>query len=229
MRRASGGSRVDTILTIVLVICALITVTVLIRRELVPKTVARSEEQPIFIEDWRAHLTKGTLLGSSQAPVQLIEFADFECPFCSVFYQDLRSLQEKYPAQIALTYIHFPLLMHRFAEPAARAAECAGRQGRFEPMMDQLFRQQKAMGLKSWTEFASEAGVPQVAAFDVCMQSDEPEPRIVEGRTLGEKLMVRGTPTLIVNGWKLGRPPKLGELEQMVKAILAGKSPFPAE
>jgi hypothetical protein len=92
---------------------------------------AQAEQKPTFIEDWRADLAKGIRMGPTDAPVQLIEFADFECPYCAMFHKYMETLRARYPTQVALTYAHFPLPMHRFAEPAARVAECASDQGQF--------------------------------------------------------------------------------------------------
>ncbi len=188
---------------------------------------AAAEQKPVLIARWRECLEKGVRIGRGEASVQLVEFADFECPFCGNFHQTLKMLRDRYPNQVALTYVHFPLPGHRFALPAARAAECAGEQGRFEAMYDRLFEQQESFGLRPWTEFAVEAGVPDSAAFDtrIIEHGANPTPRIAEGTLLGKELDVQGTPTLVINGWKLGRPPNLEELDGMVKAILGGKSP----
>jgi protein-disulfide isomerase len=218
----------DNILTALLVACALITTGVVVRREFFTSATGPArpvDQKPMFIENWRPQIDKGVRLGSPGAPVQLIEFADFECPFCALFHKNLQTLRERYPTQVALSFVHYPLSMHRFAEPAARAAECAGEQGHFEMMHDRLFEQQSQLGLKSWREFATDAKVPDLGAFEVCIQRKDPIPRVVEGEKLGEKFNIQGTPTLVVNGWKLGRPPSVEELDRMVKAILAGKSP----
>jgi protein-disulfide isomerase len=164
-------------------------------------------------------------MGPVQAPVQLLEFADFECPYCANLHKDVKALRVRYPFQVALTFVHFPLPMHRFAVPAAKVAECAGDQGRFEPIYDLLFEQQDKFGLKPWSEFASEAGITDNAAFETCVKRTEPILRVTEGKALGSQLDVQGTPTVVINGWKLGRPPTLDELDRMVKAIFAGKSP----
>lgn len=92
-------------------------------------------------------------------------------------------------------------------------------------MYDQLFDGQDSFGLKPWSEYARAAGVPDLAAFDVCIKNTDPIPRVVEGKRLGKELDVRGTPTVIINGWKMGRPPSEQELETMIRAVLAGKSP----
>ena len=121
--------------------------------------------------------------------------------------------------------MHFPLSGHRFALPAARVAECAGEQGRFEAMYDQLYDGQESFGLKPWAEYATAAGVPDLTAFDECIKRTGPVSRIEADKQLGAKLNIQATPTLIVNGWMLVHPPSAAELDAMVKEILAGKSP----
>jgi len=219
--------KLDSVITVTLVVCALVTTGLVLRRELFAPTAmsAQAERKPLFIRDWRTELEKGFRIGTAQAAVQLLEFADFECPYCASLHKDLKELRARYPTQVALTFVHFPLPMHRFAEPVARVAECAGDQGRFEAMYDLLFEQQDKFGLKPWSEFASEARVPDRAAFEACIKRTDPIPRVLEGKALGNQLDVQGTPTVVINGWKLGRPPTLDELDHMVRAILAGKSP----
>ena len=219
--------RFDIAVTVTLVACALVTTVLVVHRELVAPLSSRgyAERRPIFIKDWRAQLAKGVRMGPNEAPVQLMEFADFECPFCGIFHTTTKNLRMHYPSSVSLTYVHFPLPMHRFALPAARVVECARDQGRFEAMYDQLFDGQDQFGLKPWDEYAIAATVPDMAAFDACIKKTDPIRRVEEGKALGAKLDVQGTPTVIINGWKLGRPPNPAELDRMVKAILAGKSP----
>jgi protein-disulfide isomerase len=219
--------RSDVVVTATLVVCALITTGLVVRREFFApaSSPVQAERKPLFIKDWRLDLSNGIRMGPADAPVQLLEFADFECPFCASFHKDLKGVRARYPTQVALTFVHFPLPMHRFAEPAARVAECAREQGRFEAVYDRLFEQQDKFGLKPWSEFATEAGVTDSEAFGGCIKRTDPIPRVTDGKALGNQLDVQGTPTLIINGWKLGRPPNPEELDRMVKAILAGKSP----
>jgi protein-disulfide isomerase len=218
----------DGVLTAALVFCALLTTGLVVYRgafDPAARSGLQPEQKPKFVENWRSQLKKGMQLGSASAEVQLIEFADFDCPFCGDFHKKLLALRRRYPTQVSLTYMHFPLPGHRFAIPAARVAECAGVQGRFEAVYDRLFDEQESFGLKPWNDYATEAGVPDLAAFDTCVKSTNAFPRIEGGKALGKELDVQGTPTLIVNGWKLGNTPSLEELDGMVKAILAGKSP----
>jgi protein-disulfide isomerase len=220
----------DSTITATLVVCALITTCVVVRHEFfaAPK-VAEQDSKPSLIQDWRNHLAVGVRMGPKEAPVQLLEFADFECPFCAAFHKEVTSLRERYPSQVAVTFVHYPLAMHRFAVPAARTAECAGDQGHFREMCEQLFNQQDQFGLKRWAAFATDAGVPDLAAFELCLESRSPIPRITEGRELGKQLDVQGTPTIVINGWKLGHPPSEEELDGMVKAILAGRNPVTSD
>jgi protein-disulfide isomerase len=218
----------DGALTGMLAACALITTIVVVHREFDATFAAAAQSQPHkpkFIRNWNSQLTKGVLLGSAAAPVQLVEFADFECPYCGDFHRKLKQLRDRYPTQVSLIYVHLPLPGHRFALPAARVAECAGEQGRFEAMYDELFDGQDSFGLKPWSDYAVAARVPDLEVFETCIKSADPIPRVEEGKKLATELDVKATPTLIVNGWMLGGPPTAEELDAMVKAVLAGKSP----
>jgi protein-disulfide isomerase len=220
-------SKLDIAVTGTLVICAILTTGLVLRRELLtsPKAATQPERRSVFIPQWKEALIRGTRIGPESARVQLIEFADFECPFCGSFHRTIKALRERYPDQIALTYVHFPIQGHRFALPSARAAECADEQGRFEAIHDHLFEEQDKLGLKSWSEFATEAGISNITAFDACIKKTDPIAHVEEGKALGAKLDVQGTPTVIINGWKLGHPPAAEELDQMVQRVLAGKQP----
>ena len=218
----------DVILTVVLVACALLTTGLVVRREFFSAAEAHAPptSKPVFIADWRSHSQAGVTLGSPNAPVQIVEFADFECPFCASFHSTLKTVQAQYPDKIAVSFVHFPLLGHRFAEPAARVAECAGEQGRFEAMQDVLFAQQNAFGLTAWRELAREAGVADLEAFDACAARQALPQRVHDGQTAGERLDVKATPTVIINGWKLTQPPTAQQLQRMVEAVLDGKDPI---
>ena len=219
--------RWDTLLTVTLLACALVTTGLVVRHEFSPPQVAaRPADRAKFVAEWKSHLRAGERLGGAGAPVQLIEFGDFECPFCGSFYHVLKEVLERYPTQVSLTYVYFPLQGHRFALPAARVAECAATQGRFEAMYDALYEGQNGFGVKPWGEYATAAGVPNVNDFDTCAKSTEPVARIEQGKQLAKSLEIQGTPTLIINGWKLSEPPTAEQLDAMVKAILAGKSPI---
>lgn len=91
-------------------------------------------------------------------------------------------------------------------------------------MHDALFKQQERLGLKSWSEFASDSGVKDVTLFATCVNDISQIDRVVAGKALGKKLDIQGTPTLLINGWKLGGSPDSQELSRIMKAILVSKS-----
>jgi protein-disulfide isomerase len=218
----------EIVFTAVLGVCAVTTTGLVVRHEFMPTPAVATSPgvtKPVFIQGWKSQFAFAERIGPASAPAQLIEFADFECPFCASFHKVLRTVRERYPTQVALVYVHFPLQMHRFAVPAARVAECAGEQGHFESMHDKLFEGQEDFGLKPWTDFAIAAGVPDIGRFNACIKGSDPIPRVEEGKNLGTQLDVQGTPTLVINGWKLGRPPTEQELDAMVNAVFAGKDP----
>ncbi len=220
----------NTALTVTLVCCAVATTGLVVRREFfAPATVrATGEQKPVLIAHWQKFLETGERMGPIQAKVQLIEFADFECPFCGTLHKTLQAVRKRYPDEVSVTYIHFPIPGHRFAIPAARVAECAREQGRFEAMYDELFDNQESFGLKPWSDYGAAAAIPNMAQFDVCTAKTGSIPRIEEGKRLGSELEIQGTPTVIVNGWMTGHPPTAEELDLMVKAVLSGRSPIAA-
>jgi protein-disulfide isomerase len=169
---------------------------------------------PAYVNDWQKLLPTGVLIGDSAARIKIVEFGDFECPFCKKFHAAYSGLQKEYGNDVALVFVHYPLSIHRFARPAARAAECAGAQGSFTRFYDALFDKQDSLGLKPWTSYAIEAGVRDTLAFVRCASDTITVARVEAGRALGEKIGVQATPTVIVNGWRLGWVPydTLGKL-----------------
>lgn len=214
----------------VLVICALATTALVARRELMTQYTSGASTKVAalkYVENWRSDLARGVRMGSPRAAVQMLELADFECPYCRSMHGLLQSVRAKHPDSVALTFVHYPLAGHRFAVVAARAAECAEAQDRFEAMHDQLFLGQESFGQVPWSEFAAKASVPDIAGFEQCMKAIAPIPRLDAGKALGQRLGLIGTPTLIINGWMLSHPPNLEELERMIDNVTAGKPAIP--
>lgn len=193
----------DKVASVAVVLAAVAVGGTTLKREFSPQPVSASTgmPEPRLIEDWRTFLSYGIVEGDTSAPAQVIELADFECPFCARMDASVNALKEKMGADLAYTYVHFPIAGHRFALPAARAAECAGGQGRFGAMRTGMFAKQDSLGLKSWESFAQDAGVPDLDQFNTCAADTARVKRIADGIALGERLQIRGTPTLIINGW----------------------------
>ena len=215
---------------VVLTLAAVAIAATLVRREFFPRTqvasVAAEAKAPEFLPGWTDLLDGGVFVGDREAPVKVVEFMDLECPYCRKFNASVRALRQKYGSKVAVIVVHYPLDMHRFAHPAARAAECANDHGRFESFFNLVYEKQDSLGLKSWASYASEAGVRDTAAFTRCASATAAVPRIDTGLTLAKKIAADATPTVIVNGWRYFMPPNDAELERVVATLLAGKTPF---
>ena len=216
------GLILDRVLTATLVLIAGAMVAVFIRREFRPSAAVASAE-PAFVSEWREVAAAGVRVGSTDAPVTIVEFMDFECPYCRIADTVLSSVIRTYGSSVAVVFVHFPLGNHRFAIPAARAAECAFVQSRFDEMRTVLYAKQDSFGIKTWNSYARDSGVRDTARFARCIQETGEMARVSEGRRLGEAIGVRGTPTILVNGWRYPRPPDHRQLTQVVSDALAGK------
>ncbi len=219
----------DSIATALLVVCALCVTGLAIRREFFPAVQvvsAGNAGKPRYLANWRSFDSVGIATGSSTAPVRLTEFVDYECPACRGYSGVLAEFAQQHPNDVAEVFVHFPLAIHRFSRPAARAVECATQQGRFEPMRDQLFAQQDSFGLKSWTLYAASAGVPDTSRFATCLKDSASVARVVRGAKLEESLELSGTPTVVINGWAYPTPPTLSQLEADASRIVSGKPVF---
>lgn len=189
---------------------------------------ATPQRQPKAVTNWDELTSGGIRLGPAGAGVQIVEFIDFECPFCKTSYVDLDQIRTDFPTQVAVRYYHFPLSrVHRFAEVSAHAAECAREQDRFSSMARLMFAMQDSFGLKAWTSFAHEAQVPDTIAFGTCMASRRHESTIAEHRQLAQRMSLEGTPTLIIDGWQLPFAPPADTIRTYVGALLRGEElPF---
>lgn len=212
----------------ILVLCVVLTTFLVVRREFIASSAAMTATAPeaTYIDGWQRALTVGTRSGSADAPVQVVEFADFQCPYCARFEATVQVIREKYPDKVAFTLIHVPLPQHSFAESAARVAECAHAQGSFDAMRSLLFEKQRVFGLVPWTDFAKQVGIADVEQFDVCVNDTRPVEQIEQGKKLAEEMGVRSTPTVIVNGWRLPIPPSSKDFDKIVENVVAGKAPL---
>ena len=213
----------------VLVLSALAVAGAAVHREYRDK---RPVEQPassaptlMGTQDWDNIRRLAIPLGDTSGRVTVVEFADFECPYCQAFDARVRALMAERPGLIARRFIHFPLRNHRFALPAARAAECANVQGSFVGMHDALFAKQDSLGLKSWGSYARDAGVQDTAQIIACSATALTPTRVEAGISLGRRIGVHSTPTVIINGWRFEVPPNDTVLRESVLALADGKMP----
>jgi protein-disulfide isomerase len=137
--------------------------------------------------------------GPDAAPVTIVEFADFECPFCQRIAPELDALWQKRQTSVRFVYKFMPLTMHPHGEIAARAAIAAQAQGKFWEMHDKLFANGEHLEEADIMKYAGAIGL-DLDRFRADMQSPATKARIDADRKLGDALNVKGTPTIFING-----------------------------
>ena len=140
------------------------------------------------------------VIGNPDAPVTIVEFSDFQCPFCAAARPTLEQLQQDYGDDVRLVWKDFPLTqIHPEAFRAAEAAQCAFEQDRFWEYHDQLFGNQAALDDESLKGYAAAIGL-EAQAFDTCLVSSRHADRVRAGIDEGTLLGVTSTPTVLING-----------------------------
>jgi protein-disulfide isomerase len=141
--------------------------------------------------------------GPKSAPVTIVEFSDFQCPFCSRVGPTLKQIEDKYKDKVRIVFKHYPLPFHQNAGPAAEAAMAAHEQGKFWEMHDKLFGNQQSLDRASFEKFAGEIGINVdkfKAALDSGKHKAEVNADMTHGNSLGGGM---GTPTFFINGRKV--------------------------
>jgi protein-disulfide isomerase len=137
--------------------------------------------------------------GPQNAKVAIVEFSDFQCPFCSRVGPTLAKINQDYPQDVKVVFKHLPLAFHNKAMGAAQAAEAAGKQGKFWEMHDLLFQNQRALSEEKYVEWAGELKL-DIEKFKKDMVSAEVKQRIEADKREASKLGVTGTPGFFING-----------------------------
>jgi protein-disulfide isomerase len=140
------------------------------------------------------------ILGNNKAPVTIVEFSDFQCPFCERFAPTVKKVVNDYKDKVRLVYKHFPLdSSHPWARPAALASECAAEQGKFWEYHDALFARQDEFSADFWGKLASELKL-NTGKFNDCVQSEKYENKVQSDYQQGLAAGARGTPHTVING-----------------------------
>jgi len=138
-------------------------------------------------------------LGPTTAPITILEFSDFQCPYCSRVLPTLKQVEERYGDRVRVVYRDFPLNFHPFAAKAAEAGACANEQGKFWEIHDKMFANQQKLGVEDLKGYAASLGL-DAAVFGQCLDSgkyaEEWKKDLAEGTSYG----VTGTPAFFING-----------------------------
>jgi protein-disulfide isomerase len=140
--------------------------------------------------------------GSAKAPVTIVLFSDFQCPFCARVSPTLEEVERAYGEKVRIVWKHQPLAFHPNALPAAEAAEAAREQGKFWQMHDRIFASQRELSADAYERFAKEIGL-DLRRFQESVRSGKARARIQEDQRLAARVGAEATPTLFVNGEKV--------------------------
>ena len=175
-----------------------------------------------IVPEWRELAEGGNWMGPRDAPVVIIEFGDYECPACRAVAPHIEAVRSRFPEDVALVYRHWPLSYHPLAHPAARAAECAAGQGKFEEFHTWLYRDVEWMANPRgrFTRIAAEIGIPDSIGFETCVDDLAPVAEIERDVKAVKELGGTGTPTILVNDILLGSVADSLTLIDLVEAAL---------
>jgi len=158
--------------------------------------------------------------GPEGSKVTLVEFSDFQCPFCSRAATVVHQVKEKYGDKVRFVFRQFPLSFHQNAQMAAEAALAANEQGKFWQLHDKMFADQGKLDRASLEATAKEIGL-DMAAFKKALDDKAHAATIAADTKLGEEVGVDGTPTVFINGKRVADPTNFDALAKQIEAALA--------
>jgi protein-disulfide isomerase len=184
------------------------------------KVVVRLQPPPAMRVEVSSH--GAPVRGAANAPVTVVEFSDFECPFCKQAQPTLKQLLERYPGKVRLAYRDFPLdSIHPQARGAAEAARCAQDQGKFWEYHDVLFTESPQFDREDLRRYAGQVGL-DVTKFEGCLAAGVHKAAVQRDLDEGNRLGITGTPAFFINGRTLSGAQPLEAFTRLVDQELAG-------
>jgi len=165
---------------------------------------------------------EGPARGPKDAPVTIVEFSDFECPYCGAAHDTVEQVMNTYAGKVRLVYRQFPLSFHPHAAKAAEASLCAADQGKFWEYHDVLFKDQKKLEPTDLKAHASEVGM-DAQKFGQCLDSGEKKKAVDADQAAGLQAGVGGTPAFFINGIFLNGAQPLDEFKKVIDGELASR------
>lgn len=175
----------------------------------------------VLLQEARVQVeAKGPSRGPADAKVTIVEFSDFQCPFCSRAEESVEQVMTAYAGKVRIFYRHYPLSFHPFAAKAAEAAACADEQGKFWDYHHTLFKNQQKLAVPDLKEHAASVGL-DAAKFAECLDSGKMKATIDADLAEGTKSGVSGTPAFFINGVFLNGAQPFEAFDKVIKAELA--------
>jgi len=161
-------------------------------------------------------------LGQRDAPVTIVEFSDYQCPFCVRAESTVKQILDTHGSKVRFVYRDYPLSFHQYAQKAAEASECADEQGKFWEYHDLLFEKQNewsGIGISKFKEYAKQLGL-DTQRFNRCLDEDEMAQEVKNDFQEGQSYGVSGTPAFFVNGQLISGAQPLEVFEQKIEELL---------
>ena len=178
----------------------------------------RAEWQQYLSQPIKVDVQNAPMLGAVDAPLTLVEFSDFECPYCMRVQPTIKALLEKYKGKLRLAYLHLPLPMHSEAQPAALAAWAAGKQGKFFEYHDRLFALNGNIQPSSYEQIAQDLRL-NVVKFNKDRQSPQALAQVEADEQQAGKFGINGTPTFVLNGVLMSGAFPLEDFEEVIELV----------
>jgi len=144
--------------------------------------------------------------------VMVLEFSDYQCPFCSRIQPTISELRTIYEGRVAFGYRHSPLAFHREADEAAIAVECARDQGKFKPYHDILFKNYQTLQIKELNAYAREAGLTNLKRFNACLTEEKYRSRVENDQKAANEAGIKGTPGFVIGKYDRATGVVAGEI-----------------
>ncbi len=189
------------------------------------KTLRAEAKMSVTLPEPRIEVTTEgkVLFGPQNAPVKLVEFADYQCPYCRQLEPTLERLRTEFGDKVAFVYKDYPIPGHTLAPKAAEAADCAAVQGKFWEFHDYLFKDTKNLEVAGLKSGAKELNLDQ-AKFESCLDRDGKNGEIRRDLSEGSRLGISGTPALFINGRYMAGAAKYETLRDVIQQELAAAS-----
>lgn len=178
------------------------------------------EEEEDYQKIHEINIDNSPFLGNKEAPVTIVEFIDIQCPFCAKFHPLVVEAVNAFPDKVKAVVKNYPLPFHQQAIPAAKAALAAGEQGKYWEMLDGLLRNSSQLNEKEFNALAKNLGL-NMKKFQKDLKDNDAQwqEHIQKDISLGNRVDVRGTPTIYLNGHKT-KARNIDSLKEEIESIL---------
>lgn len=164
----------------------------------------------------------GPAMGPANAPITIVEWSDFECPFCSRVVPTMKQVEERYKDKVRVVFRQYPLPMHARAQKAAEASLCANEQGKFWELHDAMFADQQNLGVDQLKAKAASLGM-DAGKFNECLDSNKHAKTVKDDMREGSLAGVSGTPAMFINGRMLSGAQPFEEFAKIIDEELKRK------